>query len=434
MKHAHTLHNDFRRWRVSSHSNILALLCLLCGVLGCVATRSYPPQPPQRVLQTISDAHIAERLVQDTNCSAFLGQLDVPLGPCHIEVLDLPAAYQQPADEKRLEYVVSAGAKTSELEIRYPVLGNGRFVSRAWFSTDKKTSAFLLYNSLGDFILLSQDGGAHWSLPLYLGIHRLPEAWYEPLADSKQPLVSDGKIQIEVTIWKQDKTQAGSPLLGYKYLWKKWNKYLSIRLDHLRRDSDGDGLTDLFEERILTDPHSPDTDRDGLPDGVDNQPLTPFPKQMTDSDAVVLSLIPGDRGPLIGSIFPLWRRPQDLSDFDHASMAGALTKKGVAYFTEPRPQPIAMDRTSVVVASGDSFPHITGDVRVIVLDESAFQRYMKKFPEESHLYAGSFDLRFDRSRKVAVLKQFEGNTGSTTVLWRERGRWMSSESQHIICD
>jgi len=40
----------------------------------------------------------------------------------------------------------------------------------------------------------------------------------------------------------------------------------------LTRDSDGDGLTDLAEARLLTDPAAPDTDGDGIPDGADPLP------------------------------------------------------------------------------------------------------------------------------------------------------------------
>src|SRR4030095_8395640 len=46
----------------------------------------------------------------------------------------------------------------------------------------------------------------------------------------------------------------------------------------LARDTDGDGLTDLLEERIVTDPNAADTDGDGILDGRDPLPqvaLTP---------------------------------------------------------------------------------------------------------------------------------------------------------------
>jgi hypothetical protein len=48
--------------------------------------------------------------------------------------------------------------------------------------------------------------------------------------------------------------------------------YLDIPIAMLERDSDGDGLTDLAEERLITDPADPDTDHDGVPDGVDTLP------------------------------------------------------------------------------------------------------------------------------------------------------------------
>jgi hypothetical protein len=115
-------------------------------------------------------------------------------------------------------------------------------------------------------------------------------------------------------------------------------------------------------------------------------------------------------------------------------MTKVLTKEGRAYYTAPQTEPIPIDRTSIVISAGDSFPHITGESRVILLDQGAFQKYMMKFPEESRLYACSFDLRYDQRRKAAVLKVFELNTGATVVLWKERNRWLSCATEHIICD
>jgi len=40
-------------------------------------------------------------------------------------------------------------------------------------------------------------------------------------------------------------------------------------------DSDGDGLTDLFEKRLGLNPESKDTDGDGIPDNLDKNPLAP---------------------------------------------------------------------------------------------------------------------------------------------------------------
>lgn len=203
-------------------------------------------------------------------------------------------------------------------------------------------------------------------------MHRLPNAWYKERSDSKLSMLCNGKVQIEVTIWKRDESVGGSPLAGYTYLWKEWDVYLSMSLADLQRDSDGDGLTDLFEERILTDPNSSDTDSDGLPDASDNQPLTPFPKHMTDSDEIVLSLIPKAVTRVIRSIFPLGRHnDSSLVAFDERLMGQALTAEGLAYFTSPHSERIPPDCTRLIVSASGSFPHVTGESRVIVLDQHA---------------------------------------------------------------
>ncbi len=43
--------------------------------------------------------------------------------------------------------------------------------------------------------------------------------------------------------------------------------------DRLTQDTDGDGLTDITEEWLVTDYENPDTDADGIPDGADLDPL-----------------------------------------------------------------------------------------------------------------------------------------------------------------
>ena len=51
------------------------------------------------------------------------------------------------------------------------------------------------------------------------------------------------------------------------------SKTLTFSLATLRKDSDGDGLTDALEKRLGTDPMKADTDGDGIPDGQDANPL-----------------------------------------------------------------------------------------------------------------------------------------------------------------
>jgi Bacterial TSP3 repeat len=61
-----------------------------------------------------------------------------------------------------------------------------------------------------------------------------------------------------------------------------------ISIADVERDSDHDGLTDLEEDRLGTDPHNPDTDGDGIPDGQDPCPLYSAKTAPSDEDAMVL--------------------------------------------------------------------------------------------------------------------------------------------------
>ena len=63
---------------------------------------------------------------------------------------------------------------------------------------------------------------------------------------------------------------------------------LSIALDEVERDSDGDGWTDREEARLGTNPRDRDSDGDGLPDGRDVCPLFAQPALNRADEATVI--------------------------------------------------------------------------------------------------------------------------------------------------
>jgi hypothetical protein len=72
-----------------------------------------------------------------------------------------------------------------------------------------------------------------------------------------------------------------------------WNRpkekaqYVKLSLAELRRDSDGDNLTDVLEKRLQTDPFIADTDRDSLNDGEDGNPLVAQQPQPSDEQKII---------------------------------------------------------------------------------------------------------------------------------------------------
>ncbi|HEY2737880.1 MAG TPA: hypothetical protein VGK45_05705, partial [Thermoanaerobaculia bacterium] len=120
------------------------------------------------------------------------------------------------------------------------------------------------------WLFLSADGGATWAEPLYTDLRINQPYVVRPV--SALPLFAGDHLHVEVEIRELDPTKITFPPIDLAPKRTARGLYLDIPLEALTRDSDGDGLTDLAEARLLTDPASPDTDGDGIPDGADPLP------------------------------------------------------------------------------------------------------------------------------------------------------------------
>jgi len=126
----------------------------------------------------------------------------------------------------------------------------------------------------GYWVILSSNGGTTWSQPYFAGVELSRD--YTVREASDLPLLAGENLQVEVERQgaepaADDAAARGAPAAGLSRRTVQ-GIYLEIPLATLERDSDGDGLTDLSEERLVTDPDDPDTDHDGVPDGVDPLP------------------------------------------------------------------------------------------------------------------------------------------------------------------
>ncbi|HEY6323699.1 MAG TPA: hypothetical protein VJA16_19325 [Thermoanaerobaculia bacterium] len=127
-------------------------------------------------------------------------------------------------------------------------------------------------------VILSADGGTTWSRPLSTGLKLSRD--YVVLEQSNLPLITGNHLYVEVLPREpEDETAAERAAAGTAPAEGQAGRgraargiYLDIPLAALERDSDRDGLTDLAEETLVTDPRDPDTDRDGVQDGVDMLP------------------------------------------------------------------------------------------------------------------------------------------------------------------
>ena len=126
--------------------------------------------------------------------------------------------------------------------------------------------------SVGGYVVyLSEDGGATWRGPFHTG---LAEGFPFVLRDNGGARVFDGEVlQLPGDVREIDPATITFPPLHLSAKSSRRNCVVRIALSALEKDTDGDDLPDLLEERLATDPASADTDGDGVPDAWDAVPL-----------------------------------------------------------------------------------------------------------------------------------------------------------------
>ena len=121
----------------------------------------------------------------------------------------------------------------------------------------------------GYWVALSKDNGANWKY-YYTGVTKANFYYFKP--KSTIPLfVNDSVIQIESAVVRKVKQEI-LPIGAPEYELLKDGLIVSINLNKLCLDSDNDGLTDIEEKKMMTNPYKADTDGDGIIDGQDNNP------------------------------------------------------------------------------------------------------------------------------------------------------------------
>jgi hypothetical protein len=103
----------------------------------------------------------------------------------------------------------------------------------------------------GYWVHLSGDGGKSWQPPLYTG---LAEAFpYVVLPKGALPVFDGDTLTIAVDVALIDTRSITYPPVGLRTLQREHDLYIRVPIADLRRDSDGDGITDLVEHHLLLD-------------------------------------------------------------------------------------------------------------------------------------------------------------------------------------
>jgi hypothetical protein len=106
----------------------------------------------------------------------------------------------------------------------------------------------------GYWLHLSDDGGKSWQAPLYTGLaEHFP---YVVSASSRLAMIAGDHIRLEVEDSLIDTASIGYPPVGTRVRTKRGGIYLDIPIAELRKDSDGDGITDIAAHHLLLDANS----------------------------------------------------------------------------------------------------------------------------------------------------------------------------------
>jgi hypothetical protein len=263
----------------------------------------------------------------------------------------------------------------------------------------------------GFWVHVSNDGGKSWQAPLYTGLScAFP---YVVLPQSKLPLIDGDTLNVAVDIQLIDTASISYPPVAMQTRAHQTGLYLRIPLADLRRDSDGDGITDITEAHLLLDPRNPDSDGDGIPDGRDRMPNVKLAAGLTAEQQAVQLLLEKLFSIPTGAII---QRP-DQADGEEAILAAGTSA------TKNDPNPV----TRPIFVGGDKadFAGLNPGRMMLVyspLDIEKLQRMTVDF------HAVSFGkIIFNRAHTRGFFSYSSGWSGGTVRLVRVDGGWKLEE-------
>lgn len=253
------------------------------------------------------------------------------------------------------------------------------------------------------WVVISRDDGKSWSKPLYTGL-RINQP-YRLRRFSDLPILSGSTLQIETDIWELDEDRIMFPPTNLRAKRQASGYFLSIPVAALERDSDGDGLTDLAEERLITDPFASDTDGDGIPDNIDPLPHVPQGGPADERAGVVAAAL------------------AHIGDYQSAAVisdgASATTSNDPLVGIE-RPS-LSKQRTVFFMGNRSLFNSLVLPQRIIVLSPDEFQSARSKFG--FFLPMQFTTILLDHSQRRAIVVWSASWRGGVLRLDKKDGKW-----------
>jgi len=257
----------------------------------------------------------------------------------------------------------------------------------------------------GYWIVRSKDAGKTWGRGLYTGLR--PMQPYVIRSFSHLPLASGDRLRIEVDVRELDTDKITFPPIERSFKRERSGLFLDVAWADLERDSDADGLTDLAEERLMTDPQAKDSDGDGLPDGVDPLPQIPASGR---ASARTQAIAPVLRDAADKSARPIFT----------GDPGGQGTASPGLDDMRTLAAPLTSEATMFLVADRQAFAGLSLGRRIVVLTAEESELAQKRFGAH---YPGTFRLYVDHAGTRGLAIWNESWRGMTIQLRNEGGVW-----------
>ncbi len=255
------------------------------------------------------------------------------------------------------------------------------------------------------WVLRSCDEGKTWLPPLYTGIKIY--APYVVHRTSHLPLVNGRNLQIEVSVHELDESSITFPPIALQSKRTQDGLYLELPMDELERDGDQDGLTDLVEDKLVTDPDDRDTDADGTPDGDDPLPNVAYLPATDLSHGAMLKAL----GTILGNqamtaiIEPV--RDQERGE--------------EPWLTSGWRGPALGDATTFILGPREMFRAVEPSSRLIVISTNELEAMNAKFGRMYPLRFTHFLM--NRTKTRAFVEWTEGWRGGSFLLEKAGSSW-----------
>ena len=184
---------------------------------------------------------------------------------------------------------------------------------------------------------------------------------------------------------------------------------LTMNLNKMCRDSDGDGLTDIEEQKMMLNPQNVDTDGDGIPDKFDKNPRY---KSASSENTLIYEMILEPKKIIM---------PFDSVKYNYEEIV------------KSRKESENIEKTYLIVTDDDDLKQINPiRHRFIILTEDEYQEHQKNYPISFSKYSISPFFKCDNLRNSYKLRAHVG-TGSSTYLIRkhEEGFFVTTISRMI---